>query len=96
VIRSDVSEAHRLSLSGRVLSAQDGQVKAKQHLGSTSAACNISRFAAAGITPQMRAALAASTAEALFLSGYYSGIPFRVSDPKRPLKLKVYLPFRAQ
>ena len=31
VVRSDVSEAHRLSLSARVLSAEDGQVKAKQH-----------------------------------------------------------------
>src|ERR1700674_2716035 len=31
VIRSDVSEAHRLSLSARVLSAEDGQVKAKRH-----------------------------------------------------------------
>src|ERR1700676_978313 len=30
VIRSDVSEAHRLSLSARVLSALDGQVKAKR------------------------------------------------------------------
>jgi hypothetical protein len=30
VIRSDASEAHRLSLSGRVLSAADSQVKAKQ------------------------------------------------------------------
>ena len=30
VIRSDVSEAHRLSLSARVLSAEDGQVKAKR------------------------------------------------------------------
>jgi hypothetical protein len=30
VIRSDVSEAHRLSLSARVLSALHGQVKAKQ------------------------------------------------------------------
>jgi hypothetical protein len=30
VIRSDVSEAHRLSLSARVLSAQHGQVKAKR------------------------------------------------------------------
>jgi hypothetical protein len=30
VIRSDASEAHRLSLSARVLSAQDDQVKAKQ------------------------------------------------------------------
>jgi hypothetical protein len=29
VIRSDVGEAHRLSLSARVLSAQDMQVKAK-------------------------------------------------------------------
>jgi hypothetical protein len=28
VIRSDVSEAHRLSLSGRVLSAQHARVKA--------------------------------------------------------------------
>jgi len=42
VIRSDVSEAHRLSLSARVLSAQDGQVKAKQQERSTSAACRIS------------------------------------------------------
>ena len=30
VIRSDVDEAHRLSLSARVLSAEDGQVKAKR------------------------------------------------------------------
>jgi hypothetical protein len=30
VIRSDVSEAHRLSLNARVLSALDGQVKAKR------------------------------------------------------------------
>ena len=30
MIRSDVSEAHRLSLSARVLSALDGQVKAKR------------------------------------------------------------------
>jgi hypothetical protein len=29
VIRSDVGEAHRLSLSARVLSAQSNQVKAK-------------------------------------------------------------------
>jgi hypothetical protein len=32
VIRSDVSEAHRLSLSARVLSAQYSQVKAKTAL----------------------------------------------------------------
>ena len=31
VVRSDASEAHRLSLSARVLSAQEGQVKAKRH-----------------------------------------------------------------
>jgi len=30
VVRSDASEAHRLSLSARFLSARDGQVKAKQ------------------------------------------------------------------
>jgi hypothetical protein len=41
VIRSDVSEAHRLSLSARVLSAQEGQVKAKQQERSTSATCRI-------------------------------------------------------
>jgi hypothetical protein len=32
VIRSDAGEAHRLSLSARVLSAQDSQVKAKTAL----------------------------------------------------------------
>jgi hypothetical protein len=32
VVRSDASEAHRLSLSARVLSARDGQVKAKQQV----------------------------------------------------------------
>jgi len=31
VIRSDASEAHRLSLSARFLSARDNQVKAKRH-----------------------------------------------------------------
>jgi len=57
VIRSDVGEAHRLSLSARVLSAQDSQVKAKNRSGrSTSdavrngaqAICKASRNRCAG------------------------------------------------
>jgi len=35
VIRSDASEAHRLSLSARFLSVEDGQVKAKRHRKTT-------------------------------------------------------------
>jgi len=36
VVRSDASEAHRLSLSARVLSVEPGQVKAKRHRRSAS------------------------------------------------------------
>ena len=42
MIRSDSGVAHRLSLSARVLSAQDGQVKAKRRPRTASAACGIS------------------------------------------------------
>ena len=42
MIRSDGSEAHRLSLSARVLSAEDRQVKRNNKVRSASAACGIS------------------------------------------------------
>jgi hypothetical protein len=41
VIRSDSGVAHRLSLSARVLSAADSQVKVKGCAGSASGACRI-------------------------------------------------------
>ena len=49
VIRSDVSEAHRLSLNARVLSAQHGQVKAKR-LG-PKRLCRLRNRSAAGARP---------------------------------------------
>jgi hypothetical protein len=73
VIRSDVSEAHRLSLSARVLSALNVQVKAKQQREKHFCHLQNQHSAAGRSARQTQAAAAEKTArktdQILILSG---------------------------
>jgi len=71
VIRSDASEAHRLSLSARVLSAENRQVKRNNKVRSASAACGIGILPAPVRRPQARAQPCQSRVKSGILPGHY-------------------------
>jgi len=97
VARSDSGVAHRLSLSARVVSAVDSQVKAKRQWNIGEERPLVSEESALhreqhGL--EKRVATDYIPAKYLILSGYYLANPAR-DEPSLALKVKVYLLFRA-
>jgi len=89
VIRSDVSEAHRLSLSARVLSALDGQVKAKRQEEAPLPLAESALRPSSGQSVQGQARTVKSREKSSFYPGNIEGVhPLKLN----PAMIQLYQP----